>query len=76
MLFTKYGILEDVELSKSGLRALSGFCADIAQVWFAAFVASLVLPLDTAKVLVLVLYLGSSTIFWLLSVLFAEKGKL
>lgn len=49
---------------------------DIAQVFFAAFVGTTVIPLDARKVLVVTLYLVLSILFWYLSVVFAERGKI
>lgn len=65
-----------LKFTRSGYKAYSAICADIAQVFFGAFIAALVVPLDVSKVLVVILYLGFSIIFWILSILFAEKGKL
>lgn len=65
-----------MKLSKSKAKALSNISADIAQVFFGAVIAVIVLPLDSGKVLVVTLELGSAIIFWLFSVMFAEKGRL
>lgn len=65
-----------IKLNKSGYKALSSICADIAQIFFGAFIAAIVLPLDIGKILVVILYLAFAIIFWFLSVAFAEKGKL
>ena len=55
---------------------LSSISADIAQVLFAAFIAAIVLPLDSGKIFVVLLEIVSSLVFWGLALLFAEKGKL
>ena len=63
-------------MSKSRTRVLSNICTDIAQVLFGAIIAAIVLPLDSGKVLVVILELGFAIVFWIFSILFAEKGKL
>lgn len=65
-----------IQLTKSKAKVLSNISADIAQVLFAATIAAVVLPLDSGKLLVVILELGFAIIFWIFSVLFAEKGKL
>lgn len=65
-----------MKLTKFKAKALSNISADIAQVFFAAVIAAIVLPLDSGKALVVTLELGSAIIFWLFSVMFAEKGRL
>lgn len=65
-----------IKLSKSGYKALSSNCADIAQIFFGAFIAAVFFPIDAGKVIVLVLELGFAVGFWFLSIKFAEKGKL
>lgn len=65
-----------MQLTNSKARALSAICADIAQVLFGALVATVVIPLDTSKLLVVVLELVLSFLFWALSLVFAQRGKL
>lgn len=65
-----------IKLSKSKYKALSSICADIAQIFFGAFVAAIAIPIDTGKAFVVILFLGFSIIFWIFSVMFAERGKL
>ena len=65
-----------MKLTKSKARALSVISTDIAQVFFAAFVGAILLPLDAARILVVILELGLSVLFWVLAALFAEKGRL
>lgn len=65
-----------MKFTKSKARALSNICTDIAQVFFALFVGTLVLPVDSSKIFVIVLELGFSIVFWILAILFAEKGKI
>lgn len=65
-----------IKLNKSTYKALSSICTDIAQVFFGAFIAAIVLPIDIGKTIVVILELGFSIIFWILSIVFAEKGKL
>ncbi len=63
-------------MSKSQARILSSINTDIAQVFFAAFIGTIILPVDSGKVFVVILELGFAIVFWVLSVLFAERGKL
>jgi hypothetical protein len=63
-------------MNKSRARILSSICNNIAQVFFGAFIGALVLPLDSGKVLVVIFELVSSVIFWILTLLFGEKGKI
>lgn len=65
-----------MRLTKSKARVLATISTDIAQVIFAVFVGTIVLPVDSAKVYVLLLELGFSVLFWAFSILFAEKGRL
>lgn len=66
-----------IKSTRSSYKASSSICADIAQVFFGAFVAAIViLPIDTGKLIVLILELGFAVGFWIGSLLFAEKGKL
>ncbi len=65
-----------MRLTKSRARALSTISADIAQVFFAAAVAGVVLPLDSTRLLVVISYLLLSVLFWFISIVFAEKGKI
>lgn len=65
-----------LKFTRSKYKAFSAICADIAQVFFGAFVAAIVLPLDIGKALVVILYLGFAIIFWILSLAFADKGRL
>lgn len=65
-----------MKFTKSKARALSNISANIAQVLFGAVIAAIVLPLDSAKLLVVILELGFAIVCWVFSVLFAEKGKL
>ena len=65
-----------MKLTKSKARVFSYISADIAQVLFAAVIAAIVLPLDSGKVLVVVLEVVFAIVSWILSVLFAERGKL
>ena len=65
-----------IQLTKSRSRSLSNISADIAQVFFAAAVASVVLPLDSTRVLVVISYLLLSVLLWFISIVFAEKGKI
>lgn len=66
----------NVSLTKSKARVLSNISADIAQVFFAASVGAAVLPLDSSKLFVVIFYLLLSVLFWYLSIIFAEKGKI
>ena len=65
-----------MQLTKSKARVLSTISTDIAQVLFAAVIAAIVLPLDSGKALVVILEVVFAVVSWILSVLFAEKGKL
>lgn len=65
-----------LKFTRSSYRALSNICVSIGQIFFAAFIAALVLPLDLGKVLVVILYLAFAVVFWILSVAFAKKGRL
>lgn len=65
-----------LKLTKSKTRTLSNISLDIAQVFFATAVAIAVVPLDSQKLLVLILNLGIAIIAWYLALLFAEKGKI
>lgn len=65
-----------IVLTTSRAKALSTICADIAQVFFATSIGTIVLPLDSSRILVVVLYLSLSLLFWFLSIRLAEKGKL
>lgn len=65
-----------LKFTRSGYKAYSSICADIAQVFFAALIAAVVLPIDKGRFIVLILELGFSLGFWFLSIRFAEKGKL
>ncbi len=63
-------------MNKSRARILSSICTDIAQVFFALFMGTILLPVDSSKVFVIILELGFSIVFWIWAILFAEKGKL
>ena len=63
-------------MSKSSARVLSNISADIAQVLFGGLIAVIVLPLDSGKILVVILEVVFAIVFWMFSVLFAERGKL
>ena len=65
-----------MQITKSKSRALSTISTDIAQVFFAASIGAILLPLDAARILVVILELGFAIIFWIFSVLFAERGRL
>lgn len=65
-----------IKFTRSSYKAFSSICADIAQIFFGAFVAAIAFPIEPGKVYVVILYLGFSIIFWFLSVAFAERGKL
>lgn len=65
------------KLTRSTSKALSNICADIAQIFFATWVvAVVVIPLDIGKALVVIFGLLLSIGFWILSLKFADKGKL
>lgn len=65
-----------MKLTKSKAKSLSMISADIAQVFFAASVASFALPIDSDKMLVVIWYLLVAILFWFLAIIFGEKGKL
>lgn len=65
-----------VKLTKARSRVLSTISADIGQVFFAAFVGAIALPIDSDKVLIVILYLLLSGLFWSFAVIFGEKGKI
>lgn len=69
-------LMLSIKLTKSSYKALSSICADIAQIFFGAFIAAVFLPIDAGKVIVLILELAFAVGFWFLSIKFAEKGKL
>ena len=63
-------------MNKSRARVLSNISADIAQVFFALFVGTILLPVDSSKLFVIIFELGFSIAFWILALLFGEKGKI
>lgn len=65
-----------MKLTKFKARALFIISADIAQVFFAIFAGTFALPVDSYKVFVVIFNLLLSIIFWYLSIIFAEKGKI
>lgn len=65
-----------LKLTKAKSRVLSMISADIAQVFFAASVGAVLLPLDSAKILVVISYLLLTVIFWFFTVILGEKGKI
>lgn len=65
-----------VRLTSSGFKALSSICIVLGEVFFAALIGSLVLPVDRSELLIVTLYSSAALISWSLSVLFAEEGKL
>lgn len=65
-----------LKFNKSAYKAFSSICTDIAQVFFGAFIAAIAFPIEAGKTFVVILYLGFSIIFWVLSISFATKGKL
>lgn len=66
----------NINLTRSKLRTISVICADIAQVFFALFAGSIALPVDAGKLYVVILYLLVSILFWYLSIIFGDKGKI
>ena len=66
----------NVSLSRSKSRALSAMTNNIAQVFFATSVGAILVPIDSTRLFVVISYLVLSALFWFLSIVFAEKGKL
>lgn len=66
----------NLRMTKSKARALSNISTTIGQVLFGAVIAAIVLPLDSGKILVVILELVLAIMAWIVTILFAEKGKL
>lgn len=63
-------------MNRSRARVISTICTDIAQVLFGVSIAAVVLPLDSGKMLVVILEIVFAVTFWVLALMFGEKGKL
>jgi len=69
--------LSPATLTNSYFRALSEIFRDIAQVFFASVVVNpLVSGLDKLNWFSVILGMINSIVFWYLSLMFAERGKL
>lgn len=66
-----------VKLTKSKYRALSTIAADMGQIVFAAWFATIFTQeMNFRTILILIIELASVLTLWITSVYFAEKGKL
>lgn len=66
-----------IKWTNSKFRALSTISADMGQIIFAAWFATIFTQdMNTTTLIVLLIELSSVLSLWILSVYFAEKGKL
>ena len=63
-------------MNRSRAKVISSISTSIGQVFFAAFVGAIAIPLDSDKATVVILYLLLAVLFWFLAIIFGEKGKI